>query len=1314
MEPFELIEELIHEGEGEQLLYTIQATPKLTFSEAKKVILVGKSLKNTPNLARLDEFLKLLPLLDSLEIKGVHPKLAQEKLQNWIQQYFVALQEIQESHEVAQKTIQKKLKKHIMEKARSFFEQLIAANKHSKQLKNVIAYEFEAWSYLNLYSMKLAGFYFNLVQEFYSDKKKQSSRYESLHLLVFKLATKLLDCNPELFEKGHDLVSDLFEIARALAKKYMSKKNNSERMFLVTLEYLFCCLSNPLITEKGIRNTKLGTFLKIVGKGFSYPLENFINYFVKEGITTLKKPLLVKSIINLSSHYLLKFLEEHTEYLWSTVNFFHKLLLFLAEHCIDQDIIIDIVHLIIVLLKEDAVLHEGTYENSLAMTYLQQDILPCLDFRANVELLKEILGFLKSSRLESIVVEQIFSEFEDNNTEKSVKTLGSLADVFENQKLLLSIIQRLLAEFARVEDEEESRRFIVQEVQDIAFTHPSLVFSETSSMVTSVLINYEKDEWIRKSSPSLKEVAMKVLNLLRMIKAGCTKPFVLNSKLEKFKEFWCVMNHFSVQYQSELERFQVTVEINQALATVAKNTPMLLEAVNKLESQPKALINCYESEQYTHTFYPKLKQKLVSIIGSKRSLSNLDYGQLLLSYSIYRHITWKAKSQCIYEDCFKYIEMENAGCFTKILNKLLISVIHEYFDKILEPKDYPKEHTIANDVIVLLRYCSSPNKTIRDISHELLLLFVSREKKKSKLKLSSCYSFKFPYILQDKKVLALSLDLMGCINLELNKPFSSVCPVVTLPHTGISVQLPSTKSAKQEVFHFLNSFISETLGKALYMAPRDIMGAFAFYIFNSNKILKSNSAGSDQQKIYAITNFSISYVNKHIYSYKLHPKCPYTLLCIYTKPTKFHAWYLKHCNKYSSQTDEQLSKEFSFSLSDIFKNDPQIVQMQVNYLTLADSLLTDHELSLDLLLEQLNNYTSEESRDGPILLNEHATKTLPSIFDQLGKVTSGMILKRDSMDLAAYIHYLVWAPIVEMKLSSISAGVFCWEWVMAAVPATKEILFEELWLASRYLFQHGGLTKGSSPFSPQPKTNYISPLLIHPYTQEAKVSDLRLSRINIEELLEVELALVEFLDRQFYPCLVRTDTAIIYIARILLDLLSLDPNNEGLKMETGIELMLKVLDLCLKVSNDLKNSFDVDRSELQIRAMKFFLESFSSKLFWCQVSHPLRLNKLYEAFVSCYNTLLETEAYPQQAADYFPYFASAPFRFYLPKYLNKYRPSYEFMKAPNIMEHSQVDKLKFETIKELTLIFIEHEYERIVVWNCPTELNRLKHMPVKA
>ena len=401
-----------------------------------------------------------------------------------------------------------------------------------------------------------------------------------------------------------------------------------------------------------------------------------------------------------------------------------------------------------------------------------------------------------------------------------------------------------------------------------------------------------------------------------------------------------------------------------------------------------------------------------------------------------------------------------------------------------------KNDCSKNDIVLLLKNCVSVHKTARDLA----------------MRLVSYHNFSasiiFPSIFYSKTGLATILDLVGALHLESANEYSS-SPKLHLPHSKETLMIPSSRVLIKEIYEFIEKYIKDTLSKALCQAPRRVLSAFAYYVYTSNKIVK-NSLNS---QFGYITNYGISKFNHYYYSSNVIPIQKFHLLRSYLFPDKFHLWFLQ----------QKPSDSY-------FLRDEPILQLQGNYLSIADSLIESQQGVNDLVLI-LKGFCKENNQNS-------------EVSNVLGKIAAMMVI----LNKNDFFSEILQVPLIINTITSIKAGIFCWEWLSSSLSFTKPLLYLELQLGLKeYLFSNNFFLE-HKPFS----------------RNLTLINCTAVSKTDISEKLEKIALIIGFIQQQIYSFSKEENIKKIF-KKIIDSILEEKLNPEALNYEAGVEAMLTIL-----------------------------------------------------------------------------------------------------------------------------------------------------------
>ena len=175
------------------------------------------------------------------------------------------------------------------------------------------------------------------------------------------------------------------------------------------------------------------------------------------------------------------------------------------------------------------------------------------------------------------------------------------------------------------------------------------------------------------------------------------------------------------------------------------------------------------------------------------------------------------------------------------------SILPNYFKILTQMKPCQLRDTLLMaDFIFLLQSSCNLYPIIREISFEYL----------------HKYSFSFPFILQNPRVLFVYLDIIGTLYNELFSPYDSCSHILRLPHSNIEIILPVDKAQKQNSFVALIKLLEELFMKAMLLNEAELIGVFQEY---THKTISSKSTDS-------LSHFGISFLQNLYYNFMSNEK----------------------------------------------------------------------------------------------------------------------------------------------------------------------------------------------------------------------------------------------------------------------------------------------------------------------------------------------------------------------------------------------------------------------------------------------------------
>lgn len=563
---------------------------------------------------------------------------------------------------------------------------------------------------------------------------------------------------------------------------------------------------------------------------------------------------------------------------------------------------------------------------------------------------------------------------------------------------------------------------------------------------------------------------------------------------------------------------------------------------------------------------------------------------------------------------FLYLSIESLASY-EFFTEFITGLVEEYWKNIVKINASP-----VKDMMCLLKNCASVNKEVRAFAMKLLYYAPYSA------------SAMFPSMFYSKEGLALCLDLFGALQLESTNEYSSSYPALYLPNSQEDLHLPCSRIAIKEILAFVEKYINDTLLKALCQDPRRVLSAYTFYVYHSNKLVKN----AVNVKTFATTNFGISVLNQHYYSSKVVPLGNFHLLESYLFPEKFNLWF------------KQQRCEGSFL------RDETILQMLGNYLSIADSLLVS-KVKLQDMIERLKEYIMEDTA-----VVTHNTE----IFDILGKTAGIMIITGETTCCSEVVQI----PLNKSTIASITAAVYCWEWLIYSIPSIKSSICMELqlgwmgYISQVFLLQH------------------------QPFKKSLELIDYQVFQTeNILTRLESMRMTINFIQKQIYTTTEDTN-ANKYLIRIIRDTLEQKMNPEVMNYEAGIEIFLQIIFITVDV---IKFNLDETTADLSMKLLDFCISGFVAEHSWVKVSSMNKFNILKEKYEKCMEALKSLKVPNGSTTTVKEYYLNDPHTWQPRKQIEVFFAS----------DQSKTTEGLYEYKKEILLIFIFHQYQRLIAWN---------------
>ena len=345
----------------------------------------------------------------------------------------------------------------------------------------------------------------------------------------------------------------------------------------------------------------------------------------------------------------------------------------------------------------------------------------------------------------------------------------------------------------------------------------------------------------------------------------------------------------------------------------------------------------------------------------------------------------------LFEELFEYLSLDILNLHSAI-SELIAGYIHERWKEVVRSRQMP-----ARETICILKNCVSQNKSVRSLAMRLLS---GTNESVVCLFHSTLYHY---------ECLAVFLDLISGLYIQSHFEYSSSIPSIILPHLNEHLAIPCYKSALIEIKTFLENSFKEMFNKCMWQSYSQILSAFQYYIFVSNKLIKT----ANELHLSSIINHSQHFFNQCFYSTQYIPSEKFSLVQSYVSPEKFNTWFKQ----------QKPTSQFKYM-------DQSLIQLQSNFLTVADSLDQTQE-QVSVLLAKLKNASYANSANLSAGNNE--------VMTALGTLTAFLVLKAD---------FEIPAELVHLPLAICpGAAVFYWDWLISRRPQSRFRILQELMLA---------------------------------------------------------------------------------------------------------------------------------------------------------------------------------------------------------------------------------------------------------------------------
>jgi hypothetical protein len=515
------------------------------------------------------------------------------------------------------------------------------------------------------------------IQLNYLQERRRSCKYYALHMTILELASSLLTMHPSFLDSQHLTVSELFQVAQGLTKKYISRKTHNEALLLASCRFILVVLSTPGIQEAGVLDVRKGSreALKLRSAEVSSGLEYFLRYYTSDLLAT--KPAANKQVILMTKTLIPRFLSAYPEYKRDFLVFFHRLLINVTPKLEATQPVRDFVIDQMVSLTESF----DSASRDLALSYLQQVALEDLEHSIS-SLLLLVSRLLKShnSTEGAQVISQILGWLRSSaKLFQYVESLCHLAAAAQSEDQFSELLQILMETL-----ETDSTIEIIVKRGLLALTssrYASLLADLVLRQLNRRLLTLEKAAWLLRTVNAVQYAETQVASfelLLEVIVICCES----NSRCQDYSQvrlFWGLAVHFEVllmkgqlsdNWRNLLRRFSLYVD------TLERVSIRAFAGVNLGE-----LHSCRE---YVTTFTSRAQQHLSKILPKERkALKALDYEPGLFCMTVDAVEDLKLQSgHSILKSCLSYFEddqlWQGGEAFKVVMKALLFKKVREY------------------------------------------------------------------------------------------------------------------------------------------------------------------------------------------------------------------------------------------------------------------------------------------------------------------------------------------------------------------------------------------------------------------------------------------------------------------------------------------------------------------------------------------------------------------------------------------------------------------------------------------------------------
>ena len=374
-----------------------------------------------------------------------------------------------------------------------------------------------------IFDEELSFLFLDVIQNQYLDKKRISSKNQYVHVLVFKVANRIMSSVDSMIQPKNATISQLFQVALGLVNRYLKRNNVSDETLILALKYIFATLSSNGIEQYGLVNTKQQNEpLKLKDSKHETAIQFYFDYFIFDVFNSQRLAEGREFIIKIACKSFRRFMIFYPQHLYSIVKSLHALMIGLNSH--DQHLEETIADTITDILVKQ--IQTGVrFQDSVALLYIQQEM-----FKHHMlhRVLSGLVSYMKDFQRQIV-------QFAINQvTEKTmyIQTLGTLAQHLDNRNLLSAIVKI----FCQYYSDAEVRGLVVYELEELSLNCPDIVIAEVIEMTISSIIHSETD----KKSDDRSNIFEQLVDFLKLASL-CSKS--LEKSGMKLQEVWSLIKH---------------------------------------------------------------------------------------------------------------------------------------------------------------------------------------------------------------------------------------------------------------------------------------------------------------------------------------------------------------------------------------------------------------------------------------------------------------------------------------------------------------------------------------------------------------------------------------------------------------------------------------------------------------------------------------------------------------------------------------------------------------------------------------------------